>query len=175
MPTTGCRDGGVHCCAWCVCVVRAHGGWRAISSRQIKESISILNFFLLNGCLRKYCKFHSAAANSQTFAAKRGRRRRPTKELSTLQFSYGHVVLPPFSPVRMLPFQRKLRVCTIIHHFLIHATCAHNCHRGTIKYDRREQTHGRHRRRQRHRHMKFIPSSTPTILFPKRAHRQYFI
>jgi hypothetical protein len=50
--------------------------------------------------LGKFCKFRSAAANSQTFAAKRGRRRRPTKELGTLQFSHGHVVLAPFSPVR---------------------------------------------------------------------------
>ena len=44
-----------------------------------------------------------------------------TKELGTLQFSYGHVVVPPFSPVRMLPFRRKLRVCTIIHHSSYHA------------------------------------------------------
>ena len=53
----------------------------------------------------KFCKFRSAAANSQPFVAKRGRRRRPTKELGTLPFSYGHVALAPFSRVRMLPFR----------------------------------------------------------------------
>ena len=81
---------------------------------------------------------------------------------------YTSIFVPAWCPCSLfagsqLPFRRKLRVCTIIHHFVIHATSAHNYHRGTIKYDTREQTMNH-----TPSHTKIIPPSTHDIV-PKQS------